>query len=97
MREIRFPYSVGLLYSAFTAYLGFEVNEGEYKVMGMAAYGKPRYVDKVRKLVHISSDGSYRLDLRYFAYHRSLRAWRACAIVKSVSSVTRWMLAARSA
>ena len=47
-QEIRFPHSLGLLYSAFTAYLGFEVNEGEYKVMGMAAYGEPRCVDKVR-------------------------------------------------
>ncbi len=51
--EIRFPHSLGLLYSAFTAFLGFEVNEGEYKVMGMAPYGTPRYVDKVRRLVRL--------------------------------------------
>ena len=48
--EERFPHSIGLLYSAFTAYLGFHVNNGEYKVMGMAPYGEPRYVDKVQKL-----------------------------------------------
>ena len=53
-QEVRFPHSLGLLYSAFTAFLGFEVNEGEYKVMGMAPYGTPRYVDKVRKLVRLA-------------------------------------------
>ena len=68
--EIRFPHSLGLLYSAFTAYLGFEINEGEYKVMGMAAYGQPRYVDRVRQLIDLAQDGSFRLDMRYFAYHR---------------------------
>jgi carbamoyltransferase len=68
--EIRFPHSLGLLYSAFTAYLGFEINEGEYKVMGMAAYGQPRYVDRVRRLIELAADGSFRLDMRYFAYHR---------------------------
>ncbi len=67
--EIRFPHSLGLLYSAFTAYLGFEINEGEYKVMGMAAYGQPRYVDRVRQLIQLAPDGSFRLDMRYFAYH----------------------------
>lgn len=72
--ELRFPHSLGLLYSAFTAYLGFEVNEGEYKVMGMAAYGRPRYEAQVRKLIDVRSDGSFNLDMRYFAYHRSLRA-----------------------
>jgi len=71
LREMRFPHSVGLLYSAFTAFLGFEVNEGEYKVMGMAPYGRPRYVDKVRKLVRIDSDGSVWLDMSYFCFHRS--------------------------
>lgn len=70
--EIRFPHSLGLLYSAFTAFLGFEVNEGEYKVMGMAAYGSPRYVDKIRRIVRIYEDGSLWLDLRYFAFHRSV-------------------------
>lgn len=70
-KEIRFPHSLGLLYSAFTAFLGFEVNEGEYKVMGMAPFGKPRYVDKVHKLVHIGSDGSFELNLDYFSFHYS--------------------------
>ena len=69
--EIRFPHSLGLLYSAFTAWLGFEVNEGEYKVMGMAPYGQPRYIDKVRRVVKVAADGSFELDLRYFAFQRS--------------------------
>ncbi len=71
LREIHFPHSVGLLYSAFTAFLGFEINEGEYKVMGMAPYGQPRYVDKVQKLIRVSDDGSFGLDLDYFCYHYS--------------------------
>jgi len=71
LREIRFPHSLGLLYSVFTAFLGFEVNEGEYKVMGMAPYGQPRYVDKVWKLIEVSADGSFDLDMDYFAYHYS--------------------------
>jgi len=70
-REVRFPHSIGLLYSAFTAFLGFEVNEGEYKVMGMAPYGVPRYVEDVRKLVRMAPDGSFRLNMEYFAFHRS--------------------------
>jgi len=70
-REIRFPHSLGLLYSAFTAFLGFEVNEGEYKVMGMAPFGRPRYVDKVRKLITQEADGSFRLDMSYFTFHHS--------------------------
>jgi carbamoyltransferase len=72
--ELHYPHSLGLLYSAFTAYLGFEVNEGEYKVMGMSAYGRPRYVDQVRKLIQFAEDGSFRLDMRYFAYHQSLKS-----------------------
>lgn len=75
IREIRYPHSLGLLYSAFTGYLGFEVNEGEYKVMGMAAYGQPRYVDQVRRLIDVAEDGSYQLDMRYFEYHRALRSY----------------------
>ncbi len=71
LKEIRFPHSVGLLYSAFTAFLGFEVNEGEYKVMGMAPFGKPRYVDKVHKLIRLGSDGSFELDMDYFVFHCS--------------------------
>ncbi len=74
-QEVRFPDSLGLLYSAITAYLGFEVNEGEYKVMGMAAYGRPRYADQVRRLIRWSPDGAFRLDLRYFAFQRALRSY----------------------
>lgn len=70
-KQMDFPHSIGLLYSAFTAFLGFEVNEGEYKVMGMAPYGEPRYVDKVWKLVHQNSDGSFSLDMDYFSFHHS--------------------------
>ncbi len=70
-REIRFPHSLGLLYSAFTAFLGFEVNEGEYKVMGMAPFGVPRYVDKVHKVVRLHDDGSFELDMDYFSFHHS--------------------------
>src|SRR5215472_14125114 len=69
--EIQFPNSLGLLYSSFTAFLGFEVNEGEYKVMGMAPYGEPRYLDKVWKLVHQNADGSSSLDMSYFCFHHS--------------------------
>ena len=69
LKEIRFPHSLGLLYSAFTAFLGFEVNEGEYKVMGMAPFGTPRYVDKVWKLIRTAPDGSFELDLSYFYFH----------------------------
>ncbi len=72
-KELRFPHSLGLLYSAFTAFLGFKVNEGEYKVMGMAPYGKPRFVDKVYRVVRLNSDGTFHLNLDYFSYHRSTR------------------------
>lgn len=71
LRELRFPHSIGLLYSAFTAFLGFEVNEGEYKVMGMAPYGSPRYLDEVWRLIHLADDGGFRLDMDYFSYHYS--------------------------
>jgi len=71
LSEIRFPHSLGLLYSVFTAFLGFEVNEGEYKVMGMAPYGTPKYADDVRKLVRLQDDGAFSLDMDYFSYHRS--------------------------
>ncbi len=71
VKEICFPHSLGLLYSAFTAFLGFEVNEGEYKVMGMAPFGTPRYVDKVHKLIRVGSDGSFELDMDYFSFHYS--------------------------
>jgi carbamoyltransferase len=71
IKQMEFPHSLGLLYSAFTAFLGFEVNEGEYKVMGMAPYGQPRYVDKVWKVVHQNQDGSFALDMDYFSFHHS--------------------------
>ncbi len=70
-REIRWPHSLGMLYSTFTAFLGFEVNEGEYKVMGLAAYGAPRFADEVRRMVVRAPDGAFALDLGWFDYHRS--------------------------
>ena len=71
LKEIRFPHSLGLLYSAFTAFLGFEVNEGEYKVMGMAPFGAPRYVDKVHKLIRLDNNGGFELNMDYFSFHSS--------------------------
>ena len=68
-REIRFPHSLGMLYSTFTAYLGFKVNEDEYKVMGLAGYGKPTLVEQVRKLIRRTADGAFTLDLNYFEFH----------------------------
>ncbi len=73
LREQRFPHSAGLLYSAFTYYTGFVVNSGEYKMMGLAPYGEPRYVDTIlEKLVDLREDGSLHLDLSYFGYCRGL-------------------------
>lgn len=71
--ELHFPHSIGLLYSAFTAFLGFEVNEGEYKVMGMAPYGTPRYVEDIQKMVRQYPDGTFWLDPRYFSFHYSTK------------------------
>ena len=69
LRDLRWPDSLGLLYSAFTYYTGFKVNSGEYKVMGLAPYGKPKYVDLIyRHLVDLREDGSFRLDQKYFNY-----------------------------
>ena len=69
IKEIRFPHSLGLLYSAFTYYTGFKVNSGEYKLMGLAPYGEPRYAEVILdKLVDLKADGSFRLDLGYFNY-----------------------------
>jgi carbamoyltransferase len=74
LREIRFPHSLGLLYSAFTYYLGFRVNSGEYKVMGLAPYGQPTYRDAIlEKLIDLKDDGSFRLDMSYFDYATGLR------------------------
>jgi carbamoyltransferase len=71
--EIRFPHSLGLLYSAFTYYTGFKVNSGEYKLMGLAPYGEPRYVDLIKThLIDIKLDGTFRLDMRYFDYATGL-------------------------
>lgn len=69
LKEIHFPHSLGLLYSAFTYYLGFKVNSGEYKVMGLAPYGTPKYARTILdNLIDLKSDGSYRLDQSYFDY-----------------------------
>src|SRR5207237_2448300 len=68
LREVRFPHSLGLLYSTFTAFLGFAVNEGEYKVMGLASYGWPTMTDQVRRLVRRTADGAFTLDLDYFEF-----------------------------
>jgi carbamoyltransferase len=74
VREIHFPHSIGLLYSAFTYYTGFKVNSGEYKVMGLAPYGEPRFTAKIREhLVDIKEDGSFRLNMDYFDYCTGLR------------------------
>ena len=71
--ELRFPHSLGLLYSAFTYFTGFRVNSGEYKLMGLAPYGEPRYVDLIlEKLVDLKEDGSFRMDLSYFNYCQGL-------------------------
>jgi len=70
-KEIKFPHSLGLYYSTFTQFLGFQINEGEFKVMGLAPYGKPRFTEKVEKLIKQSSDGSFHLDLSYFNFHLS--------------------------
>lgn len=70
-QEIRFPHSLGLFYSAFTAWLGFQVNNGEYKVMGMSPYGTPRYLDRVEKVLRLAEDGSFALDMDYFSFHTS--------------------------
>ena len=73
MKEIHFPHSLGLLYSAFTFYTGFKVNSGEYKVMGLAPYGEPRYADIIRdKLIIVAEDGSFKLDMSYFNYATGL-------------------------
>jgi carbamoyltransferase len=73
LKEIHFPHSLGLLYSAFTYYTGFKVNSGEYKVMGLAPYGKPKYKDLIiEKLMDLKNDGSFRLNMKYFNYATGL-------------------------
>ena len=71
-KEIHFPHSLGLLYSAFTYYTGFKVNSGEYKLMGLAPYGAPIYEDKIKQLIDIKEDGTFRLDQEYFNYATGL-------------------------
>ena len=73
--EVEFPHSLGLLYSALTAYLGFRVNDGEYKVMGLAPYGSPRYVDQLRQVLLSRPGGQFRLDLGYFDFLGGRRMW----------------------
>lgn len=74
LKEIRFPHSLGLLYSAFTYYTGFKVNSGEYKVMGLAPYGEPKYAQLIKdNLIDIKEDGSFRLNMEYFDYCTGLR------------------------
>jgi len=73
LRELRFPHSLGMLYSTFTAFLGFQVNEGEYKVMGLASYGEPRFVDEVRKVLRPAPAGAFTLDLDYFDFHTTAK------------------------
>jgi carbamoyltransferase len=71
--QINFPHSLGLLYSAFTYYIGFKVNSGEYKLMGLAPYGRPIYVDKIKEhLIHIKADGSFRLNMKFFNFATGL-------------------------
>jgi len=71
-KEIHFPHSLGLLYSAFTYYIGFKVNSGEYKLMGLAPYGSPIYEDKIKQLLDLKEDGTFRLDQKYFDYATGL-------------------------
>ena len=73
LKEIHFPHSLGLLYSAFTYYTGFKVNSGEYKLMGLAPYGEPRFKDKIlENLVDVKEDGSFKLNMKYFNYATGL-------------------------
>jgi carbamoyltransferase len=71
-KEIHFPHSLGLLYSAFTYYIGFKVNSGEYKLMGLAPYGNPIYIDKIKQVIDIKDDGTFRLDQSFFNYATGL-------------------------
>jgi carbamoyltransferase len=73
LKEIRFPHSLGLLYSAFTYYLGFKVNSAEYKVMGLAPYGTPKYYDEVLEVIRFDDDGSFKMNMKYFAYDYGLK------------------------
>ena len=74
MKEQFFPHSLGLLYSAFTFYIGFKVNSGEYKLMGLAPYGTPRYKDIIfENIINIKDDGSFKVNQKYFSYSTGLK------------------------
>lgn len=74
IKEMHFPHSIGLLYSAFTAYCGFRINSGEYKLMGLAPYGEPRYVQHIYdELIDLKEDGSFELNMRYFSFLRNFK------------------------
>lgn len=75
LKKIDFPNSIGLLYSTFTAFLGFKVNEDEYKLMGLAAYGKPAYAHKIKKIIDVKKDGSFMLDMQYFSFREEFHMW----------------------
>lgn len=75
--SMNFPHSLGLLYSTFTAFLGFKVNEDEYKMMGLSAYGKPSYIRKINQLVNQKPDGSFQLDLSYFSFRENFQMWNS--------------------
>ena len=77
LKELNFPNSLGLLYSTFTAFLGFKVNEDEWKVMGLAAYGKPKYYERFKRMIRINEeDGSFSLDMKYFGFRESFKMWK---------------------
>src|SRR3989344_5390579 len=75
LKQINFPNSLGLLYSTFTAFLGFRVNEDEYKIMGLSAYGKPEYKNKIYKLIKVKDDGSFLLDMSHFSFREDFQMW----------------------
>lgn len=75
LKYINFPHSIGLLYSTFTAFLGFKVNEDEYKVMGLAAYGVPSYENEIKQIINIKEDGSFQIDMRYFSFTKKPLMW----------------------
>ncbi len=75
LKKILFPHSVGLLYSTFTAFLGYKVNEDEYKLMGLSAYGQPSMKNLIYKIIQARPDGSFHLNIEYFSFHRDFRMW----------------------
>lgn len=93
-KELQLPNSVGLLYATFTAFLGFEVNDGEYKVMGMAGFAKPLYIEKVKKTYKQFIDGSINLNLDYFAFYRDTKKMYTKKFMKEFADCERFALAA---